>query len=131
MIQFDDAKKQVESLFGTIRGYKGIYKSFINLENNLSLFPIGANYVFVGTLQMSCDIGSQNAIAYADINGEYSFLFVRGNDNNNNIIASTNQKVEFMGMDLDFGNGLTLLDFSSTQNRGLITIYGWVFQIDK
>jgi hypothetical protein len=124
VIQFEDAKRQVESLFGSIRGYKLCLKTF---STSSELFPIGDNYVFVGVLNnLGESSNTYSQFIVGDVNGEPMQIYWTYPGNTSNMST-----IEFIGKDINIGNGITLVDNTTNPSPNAVQIYGWVFQIDK
>jgi hypothetical protein len=122
MVNFEDAKKQVQSLYGEIQGY-----SYLNWTPNIARdngqLNIDNSYVFVGRIYI---VTPPTYLNYAVINmyqDQQIEIIV-----NANITNSSSTYVDFIGMDK--GPNPLVDTARSTWVRGIIVI-GWLFQINK
>jgi hypothetical protein len=124
MIQFEDAKRSVESLFGKTQGYKAISFTWDSFVDNGD-FKTGDNYVFVGRIYTFSQPGNVNQIYISMWDSKLLFMCGTNGGNDNHLLYC-----DVIAKDSE----ITLrpaVDLSNCQQPECVTIIGWLFQINK
>ena len=121
MIGFEDAKKAVESIYGTTQGFKLL--TWSNVDTNSTSLSIGDNYVFFGDIYVNSEFDVGTSVIYAVNGNAYGTIGL------NNNVSNSFVKLTIMETDSNvIGDKLIIV---ASQATGNVYVIGWLFQINK